>query len=316
MAVPQEQGRTQVTTVLIAPQIRDDEARRAAVFRGDIEVSAPTPMTTAFCAFAGELIRDAFGDLDPETAQHHMSVERFAETLAELKPRFIHHPRSKEFLHEILSERGADLENTYFDVPRLRTSTSGGYLTTGIAYAWHPHRDTWYSAPMQQVNYWMPVYEIEAANAMAFHPQYFSESVPNSSDSYNYYEWNSKYRASAASNVGAESRPLPRATAEVDISHPLVLVPEIGGLIQFSAQHLHSSVPNHTGRTRFSIDFRTINTDDVVRGHSAPNVDAACTGSSIRDFIRASDFSPMPGSIVDLFADGTEDRGDLTFSVS
>ena len=103
-----------------------------------------------------------------------MAVEDFAATLAELKPRFIHDPRSKEFLREILAERGSDLDRTYFDVPRLRSSTSGGYLTTGIAYAWHPHRDTWYSAPMQQINHWMPVYPIEAANALAFHDQYFA----------------------------------------------------------------------------------------------------------------------------------------------
>jgi hypothetical protein len=39
-----------------------------------------------------------------------------------------------------------------------------------------------------------------------------------------------------------------------------------------------------------------------------------CTGSSIRDFIRASDLSPMPERVVELFNDGTEARGDLVFS--
>ena len=95
----------------------------------------------------------------------------------------------------MLDQRGCDLDQTYFDVPRLRTSTSDGYLTSGIAYAWHPHRDTWYSAPMSQLNFWMPVYAIEAGNAMAFHQDYFATAVPNSSGTYNYYEWNAKYRA-------------------------------------------------------------------------------------------------------------------------
>ncbi len=302
-----------MTTVLVTPQYNDD-ARREAIFRGDIEVGAPTELTRAFCAFARELIEEVFGTLDPEVAQDYMAVEDFAAALAELKPRFIHDPRSKQFIRDILEERGGDLERTFFDVPRLRSSTSGGYLTTGIAYAWHPHRDTWYSAPMQQVNFWMPVYPIEAGNAMAFHHQYFATAVPNSSASYNYYEWNSKYRATASSNIGQESRPLPGPTEDVDISQPLVLVPDVGGLITFSGQHLHSSVPNLTGRTRYSIDFRTVHVDDIVNGRSAPNVDAACTGSSIRDFIRASDFAPLPQDIIDLFVDGTENRGDLVFS--
>ena len=69
----------------------------------------------------------------------------------------------------MLRDFGCDPEKTYFDVPRLRTATRGGYLTTGIAYAFHPHRDTWYSAPFNQINWWMPVYDIEPNNAMAFH---------------------------------------------------------------------------------------------------------------------------------------------------
>ena len=166
---------------------------------------------------------------------------------------------------------------------------------------------------MHQLNYWMPVYPIEAGNAMAFHPEYFDVPVPNSSETYNYYEWNSTHRANASANIGSESRPLPKPTVDVDISNPLVIVPAVGGLIEFSGQHLHSSVPNDTGKTRFSIDFRAIHIGDIVDGRSAPNVDASCTGSSIRDFIRASDFSTLPDPIVAHFADGTEDRGALVY---
>jgi hypothetical protein len=293
---------------------KDDDERRTSSYNGDIHVSRPTTVTEGFCAFTRDLVREAFGELDPEVAQDHLPVARYAEILAVLKPTFIHHPRSKEFLRDILAERGCDLEATYFDVPRLRTSTSGGYLTTGIAYAWHPHRDTWYSAPMYQLNFWMPVFPVSADNAMAFHTKYFRTTVPNSSHEYNYYEWNSKHRASAASNVGSEVRPLPGPTGDVDISDPLVLVTPVGGLIEFSGQQLHSSVPNHSGRTRFSIDFRTVHIGDIESGRCAKNVDAHCTGSSIRDFIRASDFAPLPSHIVEHFVDGTEDRGDLVYA--
>jgi hypothetical protein len=296
--------------------VMTDEQRRLTCFQGSLILSSPTPITEAYCAFTRDLIADAFEGADPERVQFDMPVERYAAILAELKPRFIHHPESKWFLREILRERGCDLDRTHFDVPRLRTSTSDDYLTTGIAYAWHPHRDTWYSAPMQQINYWMPVFPIVAENAMAFHPAYFATEVPNSSDSYNYYEWNAKHRSAASTNVKAETRPLPRATVDVDVSEPLVPVPAVGGLIQFSGQHMHSSVPNQTGRTRFSIDFRTIHVDDVIDGRAAPNVDARCTGSSIRDFLRASDFAPVPDEVVEHFADGTEDRGDLVYSKS
>jgi hypothetical protein len=294
----------------------DDDLRRTALYRGDLLVTSPDDATRAFCAFAHELVLEAFDGLDPEVAQHALALERFAAILGEVKPRFIHHPASKTHIRSILEQRGCDLSLTYFDVPRLRTSTSDGYLTSGIAYAWHPHRDTWYSAPMAQLNFWMPVYDIEPGNGMAFHPIYFGVSLPNTSGTYNYYEWNAKHRGAATTNVKQETRPLPRSTVEVDVTDPLVLVTPVGGLLQFSGQHLHSSVPNQTGRTRYSIDFRTVHIGDLAAGLSAPNVDAECTGSSIRDFIRADDFSPMPDEIVALFDDGTEDRGALLYEGS
>ena len=184
-----------------------------------------------------------------------------------LKPRFIHHRRSKELLRDRCS--GARLRPR-----RRRTSTcrgcarrrADGYLTTGIAYAWHPHRDTWYSAPMCQLNLWMPVYEISPATRWPSTRRTSPRRCRTTPHDYNYYEWNSKYRAQRRPEIGSDDRPLPGPTVEVDISDPLVLVTPIGGLLEFSGQHLHSSVPNHSGRTRFSIDFRTVHVADIEGG--------------------------------------------------
>ena len=68
------------------------------------------------------------------------------------------------------------------------------------------------------------------------------------------------------------------------------LICPVGGLILFSAAQMHSSVPNTSGVTRFSIDFRTVNIDDVQSRREASNVDSECTGTSLRDFLRARDF--------------------------
>ncbi len=63
------------------------------------------------------------------------------------------------------------METTYLDVPRLRAVTSDAYLTSGVGYAHHLHRDTWYSAPMCQLNWWLPIFEMSSESSMAFHPQ-------------------------------------------------------------------------------------------------------------------------------------------------
>jgi hypothetical protein len=166
---------------------------------------------------------------------------------------------------------------------------------------------------MAQVNWWMPVRPITADNAMAFHPEHFDRPVPNDSSKYNYYEWNAKHRASATANVNAESRPLPGPVEPIDLGSSTVFVPAVGGTIRFSGAQLHSSVPNTSGRTRLSIDFRTVHIGDVRAGRSALNVDGACTGSSIRDFISGADLSAMPDDVVHVFDDGTEASGDLVY---
>ena len=145
-----------------------------------------------------------------------MEVERYADLLGKLKPTFIHHAESKRHLQAILQDLGCELEQTYFDVPRMRSSTSDGYLTTGIAYAWHPHRDTWYSAPPSQINWWLPIYELDSENAMAFHPRYWNEGVANSSAGYNYYTWNKLHRGESVARAHQGRQP---AAAARDRAH-------------------------------------------------------------------------------------------------
>ena len=165
-----------------------DELRRQRLYEGHLFAYSPTPATLEFCELARSLVQGAFKGLEPQYAHYHMSVEEYAGILGRLKPAFIDHPRSKEFLQEILQEFGCDPVETLFDALRLRSSTRDGYLTRGIAYAWHPHRDTWYSAPQCQTNWWMPIYEIESINVMAFHSRYWTVPVQNTSGGYNYGE--------------------------------------------------------------------------------------------------------------------------------
>src|ERR1700682_5274231 len=101
-----------------------DDARREFLYSGQLFVySAPTG-AKKLVEFAREMIEEAFGARDPELAQHDMPVEEYAALLTDLKPRFIHHPSSKQCIQEILTEAGCDPDQTYFDVPRMRTSTS------------------------------------------------------------------------------------------------------------------------------------------------------------------------------------------------
>jgi ectoine hydroxylase-related dioxygenase (phytanoyl-CoA dioxygenase family) len=231
-----------------------------------------------------------------------------------LKPGFIHHPESKRMIQNIFLEMGCDLEKTYFDVPKMRSSTSDNYLTTGIAYAWHPHRDTWYSAPPCQINWWIPIYDIQSNNAMAFHPQYWNRPVKNSSKGYNYYVWNQQNRGEhVAKFLKEDPRPLPKATEPMELDPQIRLIVPAGGIIFFSGAQMHSSVPNTSGKTRFSIDFRVVHIDDVKGKKGAPVVDEECTGTTMRDYLHSTDLAHIPDDLVALYDDETSASGRLLY---
>jgi len=284
----------------------NDDARRKQLYQGSIFNYSPTPSTTALCQFAKELIEEAFHPFDPLKVHEELPAEKCAEILGTLKPKFIHHLRSKECIQGMLAELGCDLDQTYFDVPRMRTAYPGSYLSTGIAYAFHPHRDTWYSAPFCQINWWMPIYELTAENCMAFHPAYFGRALKNGSERYNYHRWNRESRFNAAKHVKVDTRVQPHAEEEIELEPQVRMVPRVGSPFLFSAAHLHSTVPNTTNVPRYSIDFRTVHFGDVVNGIGAANVDSACTGTTMGDYLRATDLSHLPEEALAKYLDGTE----------
>lgn len=302
-----------MTSLHYEPSITDEQ-RRALVYDGDIFVYAPTPSTVALIEHARGMIEEVFGE-DPCRAQFRMSVQEFSELGAALKPRFIHHPRTRRLIQRMLADHGCDPRDIYLDVPRLRLATAHGYLTTGVGYAFHPHRDTWYSAPMCQHNWWLPIYDFDRNAGIAFHPRYMTEPVKNGSASFNYYRWNADGRKNAGQHVGTDTRVQPKPEQPLELDPQIRPVCKAGGIILFSAAHLHSSVPNTSGLTRFSIDLRTVSRQDLEDGRAPANLDSHCTGTALRDFMRGSDFERLPADLVARYdVGGPVEGGVLVFT--
>jgi len=280
-----------------------DEVRLQGLYDGQLYVYGPRPSTLKLVEHARAMIEKAFGGIDPREAQYHMPVEKYVEICTPLKPGFIHHPDTKKIIQDILREFQCDLQKTFLDVPRLRMVTSDGYLTSGVGYAHHPHRDTWYSAPMSQINWWLPIYDIESSQTMAFHPHYWNKTIKNGSAEFNYYAWNSTGRKDAAKHIKSDTRNQPKPEEPLELQPELRFVMPAGGVVLFSAAHLHSTVANVSGKARYSIDFRTVHIDAVLDKGGAPNCDSACTGTSLRDFMRGEDLARMDESIVSKYDD-------------
>ena len=190
-------------TIHVDPR-RDDTWTKNELYDGQLVVYSARDAITRVVDHAVGMLNEAFAPHDPLHAQYEMPVEEWVAIFAPLKPRFIHHPDTIQLLVGVIDSLGWDLDQWYVDVPRLRGVTSDGYLTTGVGYAHHPHRDNWWSAPMQQINFWMPLYEYESTSGMEFYPDYWGREVPNTSNEFDYYDWNAHGRADAAKMIKAD----------------------------------------------------------------------------------------------------------------
>ena len=273
-------------SLLVDPDLSVPELRQT-VYEGNVVLLTTLRSVGSFVDHVREQLLDLFAPHDPEYAHEHIDKTQMAKLLGDWKPRFMHSPESKELVRAIISEAGFPPAETHYDLPKPRTSFPAGHLTTGIAYAFGWHRDTWYSAPAQQINWWLPIFPVRADNAMCLDLHAFSRAVANSSDGFDYYQ-NNRARLTTASQVTVEQQARPTALDHAPLDE-LVVLPPVGAVLLFSGSHLHASIPNTSGRARFSVDFRTVDVTDLHSGRGAPLVDVRCTGTAIRDFRRVSD---------------------------
>jgi len=292
-----------------------DNERRRRLYAGEVFCIPPRETVKAFTQFAFGMITRAFAGHDPLTAHNEIAVAEYVRILSTLKPRFTHHYKSKQLLNDILVDLGADPSKTYFDLPKLRVVPPSDYLSAGLGYNYTPHRDTWYSAPQCQNNWWTPIAGNSAATGMQFHPDFWQRPAPNTSNDFDAYEWNRTGRRDAAAYVKDDPRPHPRLAAGRPGTE-LRIVGEPGSLLSFSGAQLHSTVPNVTTTARLSIDFRTVHIDDLVAHAGPDNVDSQSTGTSVRDYRRATTGESLPDKVIAQYDRNGSSEGVLVFDPS
>lgn len=269
-------------SLLTDPEIPAADLRQR-IYSGDLIILTKLRALDEFVSYLRDELAALFAPHDPERAHEFIDPAEMATLLGEWKPRWIHAERSRELVRAIIAEAGFEPEFTHYDVPKPRTSFPVGHLTTGIAFAFPWHRDAWYSAPAQQVNWWLPVFPVRETNAMSFDLANFGRAVPNTSGDFDYYR-NNAQRLTTAKSVGKERQARPGAL-DHEPGVDVIPIPAPGQVLLFSGAQLHKSIPNTSGLARYSVDFRTVDVRDLQAGVGAPLADVHCTGTAIRDFV-------------------------------
>ena len=234
----------------------EDERRSEALFGGDLLIFKDVAPLRRFSTLVGELLRAAFGDT-PQHAQFDLSPEEFTARANDLVNHCRRHPAALQGFQDALRHVGVDLDRTYWDWLHLRIQPHRDFTAAGtLSY----HRDTWSSNIDAQTNWWTPVLPITRERTIALYPAYWARPLANTSASWDLQR--------------VREMPLvPRPCEPVDADSEVRIVIEPGDLLCFSGAHLHASVPNTSGATRFSVEVRTVAAVDVQAGRGAPNVD-------------------------------------------
>lgn len=185
---------------------------------------------------------------------------------------------TKSFLFEL-----GFLHNEWiFDYPRVRAIVTEMNRSPLAKSAYYIHRDTWYGNSESQINIWIPLCDITKQNGFAFYLNYFSKPIPNDSNQFKYEDWKSlgSYQSNNLNKI------FPKSKISLSNEEATYFECPKGGILVFSASHLHATLPNLTDQTRYSLDLRVVNLRHHFFKIGAPNVDNESIGNNLADMFK------------------------------
>ena len=253
---------------------------RERLFRGELLVFSRLPAMLALVGRAQALAEAAFAPSPPALAQDRFTPAEFLARAAALRRAFLHDPEARTAFRAVIESLGLDPASTFADRLILRLQPSGRAYAGRRTRDLPPHRDTWGSNLMAQMNLWGPVFPIEPGATLVIWPDLFERPVPNGSA-----EWDLARLQEAPGRYPL----LPEFRGDLEGERALAVVVAPGDLLCFSGAHLHGSRPNRTGRVRVSIDTRILALADLDAGRGAANVDGRAPHEGREWFHRVSD---------------------------
>jgi hypothetical protein len=255
------------------------------IFAGDILVFQNLPALKALCETIDARVREGLGDADPQTAEARLVPAVFLGRVRALRSRVRADKALMQQVGEAVAQVGFPPEDTYFDGLQLRLVPSNASHQARRIMPLAPHRDSWGSNISQQINWWAPLYPLARTRSIVMFPEYWSKPIENNSAAWDYHELKRRMAEGRA-----ESYPvLPVATVPLKPEDGLAIVIDPGDLLCFSAAHLHGSIADASGITRFSLETRTVSVSHVQAGIGAPNIDGKSPRTTPEWFERIED---------------------------
>lgn len=258
-----------------------DDERRSVIFHGDVVHLEASEASKRLAGVALRHVRLAFGE-DPRTAHERFGAEDLWARTCDARAALAEDDEARSASIALAETLGFARASLAVDAPRLRVVAPRMHLELAASRAFYTHRDTWYGSPRAQLNAWIPLFDVTERDSFAIYTRAFGEHVDNDSCAFDYARFSSRGGFQSAARIDAA---YPRCLSAPP-GDPLRVRARASDVVVFSAAHLHGTTPNETPRTRFSVDVRFVDANDVARDAGAPDVDNASRGSALADYFR------------------------------
>ena len=266
----------------------DAEKLKDLVFAGEILCIKPCAEIKAFVRYAYNHLRKTFVPYSPRKAEFSLSDASHFQLSQKLKEDFSNSKDSWFYIQNILSVLNFQLGDLFFDIPRLRILSTKAHYIPEAEPAFYLHRDSWYANPKAQLNFWIPLHDMKyETSSFSFFPEYFQKSIQNQSSEFQYSSWK---KSGGFQAISQEGRIYPGFLEAPEGSFELKISCSKGSILVFSSSHLHGTRPNHSLKTRLSLDFRVVSKSDFESKKGAPDPDNESKGTALLDYRNAVSF--------------------------
>ena len=239
------------------------------IFAGDILIFQHVPALNDLCQAIDRQVREGLDGVEPATAEARLAPDVFLGRVRGLRSKVRADRELLRLVGEAVAQVGLPPEDTYFDGLQLRLVPSNASHQARRIMPLAPHRDSWGSNISQQINWWTPLYPLARTRSIVMFPEYWAKPIANDSARWDYHELKRRMAEGHAEGYPV----LPTATVPLKPEDGLAIIIEPGDLLCFSAAHLHGSIADDSGITRFSLETRTVSASHVRAGIGAPNID-------------------------------------------
>lgn len=285
-----------MTAIQILNRPPEPEWLRTRIYAGDLLIVRGTAAAGRLVEFFDTELRAAFACDTPALAQFSMAAEDWQRLAARLRADYRRDRRAAELMRDLLTGFGLETARTAVDVFNLRAQPHDDAPGPDARHTLGVHRDTWASNVYQQINWWLPVYPITPGRTIAFFPAFWDQPIANDSADWDLEAIRTEVRAARHEGRDPVIRNTPDPIETLDPSGAMPVVVEPGDVLIFSGAHLHASVPNASGASRFSIEMRSVDVDDAAAGRGAPNVDGAAPYTAWHWFRRLDTGDRLPAT--------------------